>query len=92
VIGGPFLGNHYEVAGIIRVGRGGGDIDLSKDDLVSRPHATLRATPSGVLVNDIGSTNGTFINDQLITSAEARVGDIIRFGDTSLRVDANRIP
>lgn len=68
------------------VGRAGGgadaDIELD-DDSVSRRHGELVATPEGWTLRDLGSTNGTWIADRVLSAGEvARVsrGDRIRFG------------
>ena len=44
------------------------DVALT-DRAVSRRHAEIRMTPNGLLLRDLGSTNGTFINDVRITEA-----------------------
>ena len=55
------------------------DIVLS-DRAVSRRHAEIRMTPNGLVLRDLNSTNGTFINDVRITeayippNAECRLG------------------
>lgn len=55
------------------------DIVLS-DRAVSRRHAEIRMTPNGLMLRDLNSTNGTFINDIRITeayippNAECRLG------------------
>ena len=52
---------------IIRIGRGGdNDVDLM-DREVSRHHAEIRAEGEGYVLADLGSTNGTFVNDQRVT-------------------------
>jgi pSer/pThr/pTyr-binding forkhead associated (FHA) protein len=57
----------------------------------SARHAQLIASalPSRVSVQDLGSTNGTFINDQRLAPGHAQLvahGDRIRFGGFSVRV------
>jgi pSer/pThr/pTyr-binding forkhead associated (FHA) protein len=39
------------------------------DRAISRRHAEIRMTPDGLLLRDLGSTNGTFINDVRVTEA-----------------------
>jgi hypothetical protein len=58
------------------------DCQLSLDDpLVSRRHAVLTVEPDGVFIEDLGSRNGVFLNNQRI-ERRARVndGDVIRIG------------
>ncbi len=45
---------------------------------VSRRHAELRVTPDGVMVEDLGSSNGTYINDRRITRQLMKAGDELR--------------
>ncbi|PSK62901.1 FHA domain-containing protein FhaB [Micromonospora sp. MH33] len=61
------------------------DIVLA-DPHLSRRHATVQATPDGVVLTDLGSTNGTWLNDQRIAgSVPLADGDVIRLGRTDLR-------
>lgn len=50
---------------------------------VSRLHCTLSVSKDGVIVRDIGSLNGTFLNGERINETEVRNGDEIVLGDTS---------
>lgn len=61
--------------------------DIALDDnLASRNHAAISADSDGYLLTDLGSTNGTFVNDNRIT-AEYRLnaGNLIRMGGTILK-------
>ena len=84
---GSYSGQTIDVEGrTFIVGRdGGSDIVLKDDTEVSRSHAKLDPREDGtVLVTDLGSTNGTFVNGQRISgSVVLRDGDNVRFGDTS---------
>ena len=51
------------------------------DDFMSRTHAILELTDSGYMLTDNHSRNGTFVNDQRITSHLLRPGDQIRVGN-----------
>lgn len=58
------------------------DIALG-DAEVSRQHARLTRTPGGVVVEDLGSTNGTFINgERLVAPRVLSAGDLLGFGET----------
>jgi pSer/pThr/pTyr-binding forkhead associated (FHA) protein len=64
------------------IGRAGCDVDLSDPD-VSRRHAVVRDVDGGLAVEDLGSTNGTFVNDSRISGiVEISPGDRVRFGNT----------
>jgi hypothetical protein len=54
---------------------------------VSARHAELILTADGVLLRDLGSTNGTFINDALVQQAILQPGQKLRLGDVEFQVD-----
>ncbi len=61
------------------------DIVLT-DPHLSRRHATVQLTAEGVSLTDLGSTNGTWLNDRRITgSVQLADGDLVRLGRTELR-------
>ncbi|MBD3236637.1 MAG: SpoIIE family protein phosphatase [Candidatus Eisenbacteria bacterium] len=63
------------------------DIDLQNPS-VSRQHAELEVTPQGAHLRDLGSSNGSWVNGQPVTSAVAlRPGDRLRLGDQELRFE-----
>ena len=72
----------------VTVGRGGGcGIVLADDTYVSTLHARLYQQNSQVFVEDLGSTNGTFVNGKRITSAtRLKRGDQVQFGQTVAEV------
>lgn len=60
---------------------------LEHDTLTSRRHARLTPQPGQAVVEDLGSANGTFVNDQPIHSPRVvRPGDRVRVGLTVLEV------
>jgi EmrB/QacA subfamily drug resistance transporter len=66
--GGPAAGTTVELVGAMIIGREGADIAVEGDTEMSRHHARLRVEGGRVLVEDLGSTNGTYVGDQRITS------------------------
>jgi len=58
------------------------------DKAVSGTHCEIIANEKGVLLKDLGSTNGTTINDLRIREVWIRPGTVIRAGQTSLRYEA----
>jgi pSer/pThr/pTyr-binding forkhead associated (FHA) protein len=56
------------------------------DPLVSRQHAVVEAIGGTYQVTDLGSANGTFVNDAPLTEpVRLRVGDLVKFGGTVFR-------
>jgi adenylate cyclase len=55
------------------------------DPLVSRSHARLERAEGGARVTDLGSTNGTFVNDVQVQSSLLRHGDEVQIGGTVFR-------
>lgn len=53
---------------------------------ISRKHAKLFLRGGHVYIEDSGSTNGTFVNDQEITDTQLHDGDYLKVGDTVLKM------
>ena len=51
-----------------------------KDRNVSRAHCLVRVENDECILEDLGSTNGTFVNDQRVTELKLEQGDIVRVG------------
>ena len=52
------------------------------DAEVSRKHVRLTLKNNGYVIEDLGSTNGTFVNGQRISGAvQLKVGDLVAFGE-----------
>lgn len=70
-----------------RIGRAG-DLELKiRSSSVSRVHAELTLSGDKLLVRDLGSSNGTFVNRQRVEGvAPLRMGDILHLGSVELRV------
>jgi len=66
----------------VEVGRG--DVTLALDDeQISRHHARITPAQGGIVIKDLGSSNGTYVNDQpLHAERSLKPGDRIRFGLT----------
>lgn len=88
VIEGPLAGTVYPLTRTRTVlGRTGCDIDFPEDKLLSRKHASVEVYNTNyVLVRDLASTNGTFLNGFLITQARVSLGDEIMIGAIKLRL------
>jgi hypothetical protein len=73
----------------VTVGRGANnEIALTDDEYASARHARVEPRRDGVWVEDVGSTNGTFVNGIRLTRERKLVpGDVVRVGSTDLRFD-----
>ena len=73
----------------ISIGRGNpNDVRLDADEYASANHARVEPRRDGVWIEDIGSTNGTFVNGvRLSRPRKLAVGDLVRVGDTDLRFE-----
>ncbi len=78
-------GRTVNLAGRMRLGRGS-QTDIPLDDsTASREHAEIEVTADGVVLNDLGSSNGTFVNDVRLTGPRPlHDGDSIRIGRSTL--------
>jgi pSer/pThr/pTyr-binding forkhead associated (FHA) protein len=69
---------------VINLGRKSSNDVVISDLRVSRFHAQIRKTRDGYMVFDIGSTGGTFVNGERITSHLLKSGDVISLAGYSL--------
>jgi hypothetical protein len=83
-VSGPTFGKTFGVVGTLTLGRSAEcDISIASDE-ISRHHAKLQVVPDGVMVEDLGSANGTFVNNQRVHG-----GTLMKPGD-ELRLDTVR--
>lgn len=69
------------------------EVDLTLDEGaekgVSRKHALVRTSDEGVVLVDLGSTNGTRVNDRRLLPERPHLltnGDMVRFGNLQVRI------
>jgi hypothetical protein len=84
----PESGQKIPLKARLTIGRGE-DNDLRLDDReMSRSHAMILPVPLGWQIQDLNSTNGTWLNDnRLFAPAMLHAGDRLRFGNTRFRVE-----
>ena len=83
---GPLAGQRVGVGARLIVGREGVDLSV-EDPEVSRRHAVVYPYEGSVVVQDLGSLNGTWVNGHRITQpTRAGQGDVITVGNTSIEV------
>src|SRR6187431_1843250 len=65
------------------------DLDMVLvEDMVSRKHAKISTTDAEVDIQDMGSTNGTFVNGEKITRSRLQEGDRILVGTSIIKMVA----
>lgn len=84
---GDTLGRRYELPeGVVVIGRGATAQLTVADSSVSREHARCEIVGGAVSIEDLGSSNGTFINDKRLDAKTVlRDGDILRLGAVHLK-------
>ena len=88
IVEGPGAGKQVPLDGVLDVGRDPGlPLHFEGDGQVSRRHARFSARGGTVSVEDLGSTTGTYVNEQPISSPRTlSPGDKVRMGLTVLEL------
>ena len=87
-VSGEAFGRTNPIHGSTTVGRAD-ECSLRIDEPgMSRMHARLLPVDDGVLIEDLGSTNGCFLNGKRVLRGEAHVGDEVGFDTMRFRVIA----
>ena len=77
----------HRLAGTLQIGRASSCQIRPNDTYVSQMHAKISNRNGSWVVEDLGSTNGTYLNQRKVTvPTELSPGDRIRIGKTSLEV------
>jgi len=80
-------GMEYDIAQGATLGRGDVEIQL-EDPFASSRHAQLTRQGAIVVIEDLGSTNGTYLNDGLLGGPQPlHPGDRVRIGDSTFVFD-----
>jgi len=85
-------GHRYPLSGAsaLSLGRARANDVVIDDEAVSAQHCRIRPEGGRWVVHDLGSTNGTRVNDRIVTSHPLVEGDVIRIGGTSLEFRLDR--
>jgi pSer/pThr/pTyr-binding forkhead associated (FHA) protein/outer membrane protein assembly factor BamB len=84
---GLFSGRIFDLKLPATIGRGAQNTVLIDDDTASTQHARISDDGNGWRIDDLGSTNGTFVNNAKISSSALSNGDKVRFGKVDMRFD-----
>ena len=77
-VSGAVFSKVFPVAGPVVIGRAPEcDISVPADEM-SRRHALVKPTPDGLQVEDLGSSNGTYINNKRVQHGFLNPGDELR--------------
>jgi pSer/pThr/pTyr-binding forkhead associated (FHA) protein len=75
--------------GVILIGRGADCQIILDDDYVSTRHARVVSGENGIYLEDLGSTNGSYVNGQRITAPTTiTMSDTVRIGKTILKLES----
>ena len=76
---------------VLVLGRGAGvaDIDVG-DESASRRHAYIAYRGGKLTLNDMGSTNGTYLNGKVVGSSRLKDGDEIQIGTAIMRFEVKK--
>lgn len=87
---GPLAGRRVEVDAELVVGREDAGLTI-EDEEISRRHAVFRPGDGGIEIEDLGSTNGTYVNGVRIEAATRLAGgDTVKLGRSVLQVESAR--
>jgi pSer/pThr/pTyr-binding forkhead associated (FHA) protein len=91
--GGPYDGRVFEVPmAPCTVGRALDNEIVFDDPSLSRKHARVsREGPGRISVEDLGSSNGTYVNGRKMSRGSAGAGDAVQFGDLVFRVEGTEL-
>jgi signal transduction histidine kinase len=91
VIKGADEGKQFDLGeAVLGIGRDSSNRIRLHDTEVSRRHAEFRQTPQGYRLLDVGSANGTYVNNQPVKDALLQPGDQIQIGQSVLVFSAGR--
>jgi pSer/pThr/pTyr-binding forkhead associated (FHA) protein len=77
-VSGSTFGKHFPLTGTVTIGRNADCTISIPGDEISRQHAKLQVLPDGIAVEDLGSANGTYINDKRVHHGMLMPGDELR--------------
>jgi two-component system cell cycle response regulator len=80
VLAGPNVGEMYEIDSNLTIGRGREADVRVQGDGISRKHGGIRVAGEEVVFEDLGSTNGSFINGERVVHRVLEEGDKIQIG------------
>jgi len=85
-MGGPNQFQTFKLGqGATKLGTGGASQVVVNDSFMSTEHAEIVCSASGFVLNDLGSTNGTYVNSRRVSSHELVDNDVFKLGKTDFK-------
>jgi hypothetical protein len=92
VLDGPLKGQRVSLdQPVTRVGRKEGNDWVLQDGSVSGTHCEIEKTDAGFMIRDLGSTNGTKVNSELIKEKNIFRNDILLIGEVPVMIEGDDI-
>ena len=82
---GPEAGRVHQVGDRLTIGRLASNTVCIDDVMVSRNHAEIYGSGDEYFVRDLGSRNGTMVNDRLVSEKRLEAGDLITIGPVAMQ-------
>jgi hypothetical protein len=87
-MGGAYLGQVFPIQGVAVIGRDASNpVPLDRDTTASRRHAQITDQGGSYHIQDLGSSNGTYVNGAKITDTQLSPGDEVAIGGTRFRFE-----
>jgi len=77
-VSGVYFGKTFPLRGKTSIGRHSDNDIFVNVDGISRKHAVLSVTSNGLEIEDLGSSNGTYVNGEKIDKSAVKIGDEIK--------------
>jgi Ca-activated chloride channel family protein len=84
-IAGQVAGRRFDLFVETQIGRGASNDIVIASHMLSRSHLRILFVGDHWMVQDLGTTNGTYVNRRKVTSSRLEDGDLIQLGDDELR-------
>ena len=91
ITAGPQSGTAYEIQGAFSMGRNPDNVFQTDDLQVSRRHAVIEQLPTGTILRDLGSGNGTYVNGRRVLECRLNPNDVIRIGSIEMRFEGQPV-
>lgn len=93
VIDGPSKGQRVALdQPLVRVGRREGSDWVLSDSSVSGLHCEIEHSEAGFVIRDLGSTNGTKVNNEVVKEQPLYRNDIILIGEVPVMIEGDDVP